>query len=298
MPDGSDGFVAAVGAAAKRRLGKSGARVRALAADLLLLACGVRVAVLWDFWPLDAGQDGFEAKAGVSVAALLAFLEELRGASAAAAPLCLVQLGPSHFLAHRSALAAKLERDLEADLGELVAVDAALRAPRPCEACERAAVVGRLGALAAPLARSLRSPSPRAPLVRHDCAGALLVSAHGWLLDFPVVYAYVGGDEPGGQEPARAPSASTSCLGGAPLSLCKLTALMVTASAAPPPHGAAEPHVVCSFSLPAAGDPLARPGIASWWATMRSRLAGDAARPCWRDARLETSVAVQDSVVL
>ena len=107
-------------------------------------------------------------------------------------------------------------------------------------------------------------------------------AAHGWLLDFPVVYAFLGSaaDEGGG-----------SCLARTPLSVCKLT----VRGAGP----AEAPHVVSSFSLPAAdGDPLLRPGVAEWWAMMRGRLESGAARACWRDARLEVQVVQHESVVL
>ena len=265
-----------------------------LARDLLLLASGVRSAVLWDHWALADG-DGDDGSVGVG-APLTAehvcrFVSALRESAAAARPLALVAVGPSLFLAHSELLARRLRAeeaagDAAAALSDLVAADEALPAPRACTAVERARVCAAVGdcrrRLLEALAAAASERGGEAPLIRLAAPpGGLLVAIHGWLLEYPVVYCL-------GLERAAAAAAAANCLGGQPLVLLRLTARH-------PPEP--EPQLVCAFSLPvcvvrraAARAAERRPLVAR----AQARLAASS----WRGAALDVEAVTLPVVAL
>ena len=264
-----------------------------LARDLLLLASGVRSAVLWDHWALadGDGDDGFVGVgAPLTAERVRRFVSALRESAAAARPLALVAVGPSLFLAHSELLARRLRAeeaagDAAAALSDLVAADEALPAPRACTAVERARVCAAVGdcrrRLLAALAAAASERGGEAPLIRLAAPpGGLLVAIHGWLLEYPVVYCL-------GLERAAA-AAAANCLGGQPLALLRLTARH-------PPEP--EPQLVCAFSLPVCvvdAPPLERPSVDRWWRALQARLAASS----WRGAALDVEAVTLPVVAL
>jgi len=266
-----------------------------LARDLLLLASGVRSAVLWDHWALadGDGDDGGFVGVGAPLTAehVCRFVSALRESAAAARPLALVAVGPSLFLAHSELLARRLRAeeaagDAAAALSDLVAADEALPAPRACTAVERARVCAAVGdcrrRLLEALAAAASERGGEAPLIRLAAPpGGLLVAIHGWLLEYPVVYCL-------GLERAAAAAAAANCLGGQPLALLRLTARH-------PPEP--EPQLVCAFSLPVCvvdAPPLERPSVDRWWRALQARLAASS----WRGAALDVEAVTLPVVAL
>ena len=163
-------FDATVQAACRAHMPKLGSTARrALVEDILLLVCGVRVALLWDYWHVDGVEDGGDSdgwsSAGsgtLQLSQVLSFLTELRQSQPDAAPLVALCVGPSLFIVCSDALSRKLQQDVQSENldVELVAVDAYLPAPRMCSADERRTVCTRLQELGAGLLEVMSSRPP------------------------------------------------------------------------------------------------------------------------------------------
>ena len=110
-----------------------------------------------------------------------------------------------------------------------------------------------------------------------------MVAVHGWLLEYPVVYCYVGG--------AIAGVAQSSCLGGQALSVLCLCARPQISSLQHTPRV----HQVMSFSLPACELPAQRPSVARWFGEMQGRFASQI---YWLALELYTETRVEEHVVL
>ena len=329
MPHARRALLPHAAGACERHLGKLGrhASLRtALSNDLLLLVCAVRAAVLWDYWSLDgvAEDDGQWSTNGsaIQLSQLLSFLDDLKASSPEAAVLEALCIGASVFVVNAVALRGMLECGPGADLGELgdlVAVDAHLPAPRLCSAEERQGICAGLSELSATLLdacarRPLGGPGrqPSELLVRLPCPrpAPLMVAVHGWLLGYPSVYCHAAASPRGeGQESGEplteaaavsdglsdGPAAgNATCLSGHTLSVCvvtvqrRLSGLRLPETAPAAPQAA---HRVCSFSLPAAsGAPLERPSVHAWWAGMQARFASAECAALWEEPRLEVQV--------
>lgn len=295
--------------AAVRHLRKDGASsTRRIAHEISLLACGVRHALLWDQWAVEADddeRDGFSAAKGALTAAQVgAFIDEVRCAAPEAATLALMWLGPTLFVVRRADLASRLEADAAARLGglDLLACDETLTEPRPCEPAEREQVVSAMLPIGLELASQLRGAAASdggagaCCAARHAACGALLVPMHGWLLEYPTLYCHVGG---GGAQ-------GGSCLGGTPLSVLRLSARPVGAAvraawdrqARLTLDASYQPHLVCSFSLPACDSPLEVPAVARWWAAVGARFEAEGTTQFWCAAKLTAAVVELESVVL
>ena len=284
-------YNAAFQSAQRLLLPRRSARVAGrLASDLLLLVCGVRDAVLWDYWCLAEEAQGAEHSAGfgfasrdeVPVSRVALYLGALSSMAPAAAALCLLHIGSSLFLVHRTALWHKIVRDEAPSDGplrreRLVAVDAHLGSPRVCSPEERAEVVRQVHTVAVQIGCCLRAAPPEmgtsptdtptsAHVMRLGSVGSLLVTVHGWLLDYPVVYCYVNRSA---TPESASTSATASCLCSQPLVVVQLWARRKHAATSTPrpvascptqPRGGddrAAAHLVCSFSTPAENVPPA-----------------------------------------
>ena len=287
----------AVRAAVSQHLRKSGGSSAAcqLADDLSILMCGIRSALLWDYWAVE--DDSGDFSGGLSEAQLCGFLDGVRRAVPAAAGLGLVRIGPSVFVVRSSEIADRLEAEAAELLGgvELVACDAELPRPRPCDADERARVAGALAPIGLALAEQLRSRSATAGWeARHPPCGPLLVPLHGWLLGYPTLYCFV-------HDRADDDARGGSCLGGAPLCVVQLSARPARAAAEGAPAADRAPHAVCSFSMPSCDGPtldLERPALRRWWTAARARFETEAAARCWAAPELSAATVVQEGVVL
>ena len=327
-------FAVEVASAVHRHLPKRVAkspRVAALASDLLLLVCRVRVAILWDYWNVDVGAASDFEPSGSSVrpSQILALINDLSNA------LGVLLAGPSLFIIHREMLHSNLVRELACGDGPLhpddvllVAVDRddSASVPRVLTPSERAVLIGRLRALGAEIVRQChqhhiaealgeqcdggdggKTQQHRLLTLTDDCAGPLLVAVHGWLLEYPVVYCFVNASAE--TEACGRPS----CLSGEPLRVHRLMARDAAQKDAPS-------HLVCSFTVPArlldgleaeqeekdATDeesemqqtPAALRGgvISRWEDRMRCRIA--TANEWWRDPQVTVESAAHDSISL
>ena len=295
-------FDATVQAACRAHMPKLGSTARrALVEDILLLVCGVRVALLWDYWHVDGVEDGGDSdgwsSAGsgtLQLSQVLSFLTELRQSQPDAAPLVALCVGPSLFIVCSDALSRKLQQDVQSENldVELVAVDAYLPAPRMCSADERRTVCTRLQELGAGLLEVMSSRPPAhsqtGPLVRLPCPqpATLMVAVHGWLLEYPIIYCHCAqisppsADSAATCEPRREGAGAATCLGGQTLTVCVVTATRAAAE-----------HRVCSFSLSADGDAmdsLERPSVSAWWQMMRARFAVARCAAVWEKPTFRT----------
>lgn len=293
----------AINAATRAHLPKLGSTARrALVEDLILLVCGVRVALLWDYWHVDGVDDSGDSDGWSSTGSstlqlvqVLSFLAELRQSLPDAEPLVVLCIGPSLFIACAHALSRKLQQDVQSESlahVELVAVDACLPAPRMCSADERGAVCTRLRQLGSDLleAMSSRLAADRTgPMVRLPCPepATLMVAVHGWLLEYPTIYCHCAhidsphADSAGTCETQQEGAGAATCLAGQTLTVCVVTATRAAAE-----------HRVCSFSLPAHGDtmdPLLRPSVSAWWEMMRARFAVAQCAAVWEKPTFRTS---------
>lgn len=288
-PSTTSAFSAAVLQCAKRTLPNvSRPSVRRLADDLELVSCSVRAAVLWDHTAWDDGVVAmYPASSGPH-----ALVDALKACCSTASELKLLSIGPSLFVVHAQALTNLISQPLPgASSGaELIAIDAHLLAPRPCDDEERLQVCAALHVVANGIAHGLDQRC-RAPALMEESImrvpapepAATMVAVHGWLLGYPVIYCYAD---------AQRAQASTAacCLGGHPLSVIRLTA---SREGQHPP----KPCLVCSFSMPAhhAGPALDRPALQQWCAEVRQRIDQQTA---WRVAAIEVEERVQEAVVL
>ena len=301
----------ALDAACKQHLGKLGSKAdlrTALANDLLVLLCGVRVALLWDYWVLDgvdADEDGWSSGGGgaLSLSQVLSFLYELRQSSMEAGVLQVICIGASVFIVHADALRAKLERGPSAELVDmdLVAVNAQLQAPRLCSVDERRHVCAGLAEVSAALleASSRRHPvsGPADLLVRLPCPrpASLMVAVHGWLLGYPAIYCHAAGAAEGEAASDGSAAGNATCLGDQTLAVCAVTTRRRAAR-----DGAR--FRVCSFSLPAglADDcaPQSRPSVRAWWEGFQARFASAPGCTFWEEPRLEVQARLGTGVTL
>uniref|UniRef100_A0A7S4J494 Uncharacterized protein n=1 Tax=Prymnesium polylepis TaxID=72548 RepID=A0A7S4J494_9EUKA len=114
----------------------------------------------------------------------------------------------------------------------------------------------------------------------------MMVAAHGWLLEYPVIYCYVCD--------AAASIGRSSCLGGEVLHVIRVTARRATGVQQEPRD--TEAHVVISFSVPALTHASAQPAsVTRWMSAMRGRFAQQTS---WRHNRIDVVPCTQQSVVL
>ena len=310
--DAADDFLRTASAVAAQHLrkGQRSSRVAALAHDLLLLVCRVRVALLWDYTDVEQERtDGFAPAArggGLRVSQVQELLDQLSTAAPGARALGLILAGPSLFIVHRTALEEKLRTEsanggAPLEQAIVVAVDASLGEPRACTASERSALTRSLrplgDAILAAMAPCDDQSSHSSP-VALECAGPLLVCVHGWLLEYPVVYCFAAALASG---PHANDEAVTSCLGGETLRVHRLSARVRM-------PGEVTPHQICSFSVPMRLLDLAQEatdadeasrieaGIAGWEARMRLRL--QEAAEWWTDVEVALEDVAHDCVAL
>ena len=273
-----------------RRLSTSG--TARLAADVSLLLCGIRAAVLWDY-------TAFKPPPGAGSIPSQCFLRALMEVHARARELGLVLVGETLFLVSVPVIVAKISADAAAwesddpeELGpEFVAVDGHLKAP---EFVAARSVRSSLAQLAHALLPQLAAHSKErlegtgASIARCACPepATTMVAVHGWLLEYPVIYCYAGGAL--AQEVA--PCGPSSCLGGVALTIVRVLARCATD---PQPDG--REHLVVSFSLPASDDSTQRLGVARWVSTMQARFD---AQKSWRLDAVRVEKCVQQHVVL
>lgn len=266
--------------------------VRRLANDVLLLLHGIRDAFLWDHTIVDEDD----------CTAAEAFMSALREHLPAVESLLLVRIGPSLFVAAADALLSRLSQPLPGSDGgaELVAVDAWLPAPRNCDKSESSAVQAALGAVASELCCRLetrgalhvpgegapRTLSPMLELAAPEPT-ALMTAVHGWLLGYPLIYCYAT---------ELAAGSSATCLSGRSLIVVRVTALPVATERAPP-----QPHLVCSFSMPAEGRSSTEDGMRDSRCTQRWRdemTRRFAAQSCWMLDGVTVQTCMQEHVVV
>lgn len=290
-----------IDAACRTHMRNLGSTVRrSLVEDILFLVCGVRVALLWDYWHVDgvdySGDGDGWSSAGSSTLELtqvLSFLNELNQSQPDATPLFALCVGPSLFIVCADTLSRKLQQEAQSESldVELVAVDACLPAPRMCSADEKRAVSTRLRELSSVVLEAMSSRphaySEASLLMRLPCPqpSTLMVAVHGWLLEYPTIYCHcaqinaLSADSAAACEPQEEGAGAATCLAGQTLTVCVVTAARAAAE-----------HRVCSFSLPADGatDPLLRPSVAAWWEMMRARFAADRCAAVWAKPTFRT----------
>ena len=265
-----------------------------LVGDISLLLYAIRDVVLWDYVAVD-NDDCHKVQM---------FLRKLTEDFRPARTLTLVQIGPSLFLALSVALARIVDYPLPGNVagGELIAVDATLKTPRPCTEAERDEIHGQLAEIASSLRSKLRDHL-RVLAIPLPGPMALIVAVHGWLLCYPVVYCYL--------QPDACVTAGT-CLNGQSLHVTHVEAVNSL-------ERDRSTHLVCSFSIPSACLPCAStrgcvrmpimdvgmkhdavsqnngPILSRWRSEIQRRFDE---QECWRLVRISTEVLVQQHVVL